>query len=952
MDEIRRLEQNMQKTIEVMDVLASGVLVFRYEGAELKRCYLNRKAQEELGYTSEEYTELTYRNPENIAVEEDREKLRLAVEECIKNRSDLSAEIRIRRKDGSSFWCLLQSHNEYAGDLDGVGYVTYSDISTLKTMEMSVRSTSETLMEQMRANEKMMQTIPGGVAIFRFADDLEVHYLNEGFLRLMNWEDVDYRDLSRAGIAKLIYERDYPRVAETFLEKIKQSEPFDITFRAQNGNHHLIWIHMHATVAERDSKGITCQAIFTDISKIREEEKANRRKAEAQYRDQVAYRLRSQKDLIGYATYHLGSNRVTDFVSKDCPELNKDLVQDWSLEKLAAHISRHILLEDKKKELLDMLNPRALRARFRKGIVYSEMEYLRKLTDGGVIWLVTTVQLIADPATNAEIAFINTRNVNERKLASDAIQSILTHDFTFVASVDPARDYYNLIAIQEHLKDLDFARFGLYSQMVEYYSTRYVTPEDQEMFCKKAALDEVTSRLEHAQEYTFLFTESRLNRFGQKEITHHSMKFYRPTTEEGAIFLSCRDITQIQNAERKRNNELRRALDDAKKANAAKSEFLSHMSHEIRTPLNGIRGMLDILDGDSKYGDSEYLTKARTSASHLSSLINDILDMSRIESGRIELNCVHTDIRHMIQEVSTMIETLAEDKGIMLTGHTEAVECRYFVGDESRIKQIFLNLLSNAIKYTNHGGQVDYTIRSQRIDDRSCRLTFEVKDNGIGMSRDFVDKAFESFARASHDSNSNSTGLGLAISKRLVELMGGQIWIDSVLGEGTTVSFYVNVEVSKEDTEVKTGVAEKQNRNSEENLLLKGKHVLVVEDNEINMTIATVQLRSFGLEVDCAKNGLEGVEKFMRSEEGYYSIIFMDVMMPVLDGLQATKRIRELTRRDAKEVTIIAMTANAFADDIHKSIENGMNGHLSKPFEKEQFYRTVVDALGSHERKE
>lgn len=354
------------------------------------------------------------------------------------------------------------------------------------------------------------------------------------------------------------------------------------------------------------------------------------------------------------------------------------------------------------------------------------------------------------------------------------------------------------------------------------------------------------------------------------------------------------------------------------------------MSHEIRTPLNGIRGMLDIIKGNPDENLPLYLDKAIISAKHLTGLINDILDMSKIDSGKMELDEAWMSTDEFMTYIDAIIAPQAEEKGLTFSSHFDWDGCTQLYTDGNRLKQICINLLSNAVKYTPTGGIVTYSVTALRQADNLVSLSLMVEDNGIGMSSGFLADAFEPFTQADRSFAKTGTGLGLAITKRLVELMKGEIKAHSTPGVGTQIGFTVTMRGGAHDAEVE--------KRQVFDGTLAGRHALVADDHRINRLVAQRQLEAAGLSVTSAEDGAQAFSLFEESPVGYYDIIFMDIMMPVMDGLTATQLLRALPREDAQTVQIVAMTANAFNEDIHKSLESGMNFHLSKPFDREQLH--------------
>lgn len=373
-------------------------------------------------------------------------------------------------------------------------------------------------------------------------------------------------------------------------------------------------------------------------------------------------------------------------------------------------------------------------------------------------------------------------------------------------------------------------------------------------------------------------------------------------------------------------------------ASKAKSEFLSRMSHEIRTPMNGIIGMTAIAlqQGQSQERIIDCLQKIQSSSDYLLGLINDILDMSKIESGKMKLEPFSFNIHEMLDTIRELIAPQAGAKNIEFRQNIRLTHS-WFEADRMRISQVLINLLGNAVKFTPEGGKVTLTIEEEKAEKGAASVYFGVKDTGVGIAKEDQDRVFRSFEQAS-DKNpfrQQGTGLGLSISSRLIQMMGSNIQLDSEPGAGSTFSFSISLKLGQ-DTEPQV---------QEKDISFEGYHILVVEDNELNAEIARCLLEERNFKVDCVYNGAEAVERIRETAPGTYDVILMDIMMPVMNGLDATRAIRSMEREDCHTIPIVAMSANAFDDDLKKSVECGMNGHLSKPVEVDKLYRTLHEVV-------
>ncbi len=407
------------------------------------------------------------------------------------------------------------------------------------------------------------------------------------------------------------------------------------------------------------------------------------------------------------------------------------------------------------------------------------------------------------------------------------------------------------------------------------------------------------------------------------------------------FFISKRGDRRIIAHQRQANALLKDAADAANAASIAKSDFLSHMSHDIRTPINGIMGMTEIAlkNIDDKDRVLDCLQKIDGSSGHLLSLVNDVLDMSRIESGKVQISHKPLNILELLRHCSSIISGQLQGRDIMFTEEFENIENPHILGDELHLRQVLINILGNAVKFTPDGGRIYFRVREFSAEGEAARFHIEIEDTGIGMKPEFLPHIFEPFAQEDGGNRSSykGTGLGMSITKKFMDLMGGIVEVQSEPGKGTLFRLELPVEIDRE--------WQGEQESAGQQTTLAGARVILAEDNDLNMEIAVFMLESLEIEVTAVTDGKAALDAFAAAAPGTFDGILMDVMMPVMDGLTATREIRALEREDAGVIPIIAMTANAYDEDRRKCMEAGMDAHMSKPIDGEVLRKMLVQYI-------
>ncbi len=528
------------------------------------------------------------------------------------------------------------------------------------------------------------------------------------------------------------------------------------------------------------------------------------------------------------------------------------------------------------------------------------------------------------------IAKRNINHIQKQYRIINAISSLYTSSF----SIDIVKDKWEAIKLGKYIKSyLQGVKSA--DEMLKDFSDNVISPDFKKGYLTFTNRHTLSERLrgKKAIGYTYQTIEGNWL---------YSLIIPQRVDDNGnilTVMLVSRDVSEDKQKEIDYQEQLRKTAQEAERANISKTDFLRRMSHDIRTPINGIRGMVEIArhNIDNPQKQEECLDKISKASSFLLDLVNDVLDMNKLESGNIVLERVPFDLNEILDETRTIVETQAIEFGIEFTMEKQAINHPHLIGSPLHIRQILQNIMSNAIKYNVSGGKVDVTCKELSCENDVSFIQFVCRDTGLGMSEEFKNRAFEPFMQEHADTRTQlkGTGLGLAITKELVTIMNGSIDFTSIKDVGTTFVIKIPFTVDKQ-FEMNNNPQDDNN-----NISLAGTKVLLVEDNELNMEIAEFLLSNENMIVTKAWNGKEAVDIFSQSKVGEYDIILMDIMMPVMNGCEASLAIRSLNRPDAKTVPIFAMTANAFSDDVKRSKEAGMNEHLSKPLDTEKIMETI-----------
>lgn len=554
-------------------------------------------------------------------------------------------------------------------------------------------------------------------------------------------------------------------------------------------------------------------------------------------------------------------------------------------------------------------------------------------------WLEGRFDISTNPENDDAVVFVRVADIDREKRDRSALDDVVDEEVENVGVLNLVSRVYRIVRTVRVSADPLEDEYD-YDSVLKLFTQRCVAPSDRDWFMRDFQMDVVMREVDEHGSY--LRDCHGLDAEGA--VRNKRIRITRLAGYDHSLLYVSMDFTDVLRAERERKEQVEQALAQAEQANEAKSDFLGRMSHDMRTPMNGIIGMADLALDELDDTDAvrDYLKKINQSAAYLLGLVNDILSMSRLESQAIQFESEVVECEEFVDEVNTIIKPLMEEKHISYSVDMQAVQVRYARFDRLRMQQVFLNILSNAVKYSDAGGSVRVAMESHTLDKKHVSVEVSFKDDGWGMSEEFLPHLFEPFACEMQRSvaTNQSVGLGLAIVKNLVDQMGGTIEVRSELGRGS--EFILHLVCDSAEGAAKSGAPDDGGYDEG---MLRGRHVLLAEDQPINAEIACKLLAKKGLIIDLAENGRIALDMFRSSEEGAYDAVLMDILMPEMDGLAATRAIRALDCRDAVTVPIMAMSANAFPEDVDKSLQAGMDAHLSKPIDIEKVCRTLAHLL-------
>ena len=908
----------------LLDNFPGGFVVLRVVGDNMRPVYLSDNWCEMMGDTRENLMSLYAQDAMNGVHPDDVERVKADVATAMRDRSLVNCNYRIKNGKGEYRW--VNNRGSFVDAPDGTldHYAVYIDIAA----EMEAKQ------KQQEAQDKLMAVMEHANIMF-WEYDVNTDVCSNGFKSV--------RDLGMPEIMEnypeCIIESGFvhPDSADEFRavhRQLKEGAPYlEIAMKIVEEEGKVAWKRVkYTTFFASDGSPLFALGTSEDITE--------QKFAEDRYRQSEKLRQTLHREACGYYLLNLttnecveGSNRgpIASFCAGEC---TADEVLEQGAERSVDEEAGRLFLE--------RFSRASLLEAFSQGQSSLSLEHVFITSDQRRVWSKTTVEMIQNPETSDIEAVIYAADISEQKAIEVLVNGVVGAEFDFITQFDATTGHYNMYTQNSENLILPVLTGDDFSEKNVEFIKQYVVEDQIEQCIEESRVDKMLERLDSEGDYFTYY----LSRNPDGSIGHKKLHIFYSDESAKMVCLVRTDITRDYQEQEKKNEALREALSLAERASQAKGNFLSKMSHDIRTPMNAIMGMTELAKRDinDKEQVLENLSIIENASQHLLRIINDILDMSLIESGNLTFANEPFNFDEELFALHEMANVLFDEKKQHFDLAVDLVHADYR-GDAVRIRRILLNLLNNAAKFTGENGFIRLTVEERQTENpRVSMVRFSVSDTGCGIPADKIENVFEPFTRLEETSRNEGTGLGLSIVKSMVEARGGTVRVESTVGAGSTFIVTLPLEIDERHLDCS---GEANAVDAIETVGFSGKRVLLVEDHPVNAKVARKMLEACDIAVDDAENGLTGYEKFAASAEGFYDLVFMDIQMPVMNGYDAALKIRACDHPQAKSIPLVAMTANAYAEDIRKSADCGMNAHVAKPISMNRIVQVMREVLGN-----
>ena len=910
----------MEITPEILETIKQyvpgNVAVYRINGTTIESLYFSESLPSMLGMTKDEYTELTQFNASEVVFKEDKPGLMDAVQESIKENKPLDYHYRVIHKTNDVDW--VHAMATVCGERDGcpVMLVEYHNASTEQ----------ETLYHELIKTKNMYELAVDNASLGVWEFDIKTHTITSSSHSFRKLGIPDVVKNVPESILNLCSEEDQKKLIDMYQRicagETNIAEEFWMRWKPEQPQRCERVVY--SVVKDEKGNPITAYGIGINVTEQKRElDKYNRSLEEL---------LKLNPNALCSFRLNLSSNSLES--GHGSSTAIQKLLDVGTVDELFSNIASLITEPDDIHAFTSKFNREQLLAVFSSGKTSVSLAYHRKVDSGEEHCVKTSLNMLKNPGTGDIEAVVYSVDNQQEETDKSIIDSVLNTEYDYIALISVKAKKISLQHYAQRVQN------PVAFDAIDYDKTAYdtlskeIAPEELESCVQSTCFTTVTTALQEKPEYIVSFKCHDIDGHTyRKQLTYRYLN-----KKHDQIILFRTDITESFKQEQERNEVMQKALLKARHADEMKTTFLSNLSHDMRTPLNAVLGYAGLaLKSHNETEMTDYLVKIEKAGNMLLSLINDTLDLSKIESGVITLKPTPINCGEMIQKILAIVKPMMDAKHIHFTlDNSHAIMAAINV-DVLRLQEVFVNLFSNAVKFTPENGSITLAIECVKLEKNVLHDRITVSDTGCGMSPEFLPHLFEPFSQERTEKNANvgGSGLGLSIVKKLVEMMGGTITVKSELNKGT--SFTVSVAFERiDDTIARTPEVADTERQ------VQGLRILLCEDNEMNTEIAKSLLEMHGVTVTCTRNGQEGFDTFTSSAPGTFDAILMDIRMPVLNGYDAVQKIRASSHKEAATIPVIAMSADAYDDDVKKSREAGMNGHISKPIDPEKLFSELV----------